>query len=580
MMIELNQNVESLEVSPSFSPVSKVVLIKGTDGNGIEQIVEAGTDTGYTLKINCPWATQTMANNILATAKGFVYTPYSAKNALIDPAAELGDAVYVGGVTSVVYTMETTFDALYTADISAPQEEEIDHEYPYKPNENREIARKTATITTELRIGMDNITSSVAYSGTWDEEDYEIDYYGFAPPDDSEYPPASNLNKYYLDKTTGYLYQSNYVRWVHVKTLTSLQSSFSSQIQQTAESITSTVDGNVWDTSPYTIDIYDDGTPSAAGYSPVTYDGKYYLNRNTGSMFLAEDGQWKSKGQAVGVKSLSSIKQNSDKITWVVAAGGTSSSFDITPQMADIISERIDLYGTVTFHDLQTNDGTTIINGSNITTGTINARVGKMYSSDSTTNYYLELDNKGIAYLGQRAPVPDWWLKTSSNNVSLGSTYGTIILSAINGVAIGSEHLYPSSDGIQDCGKSTNRWNNIYATTSTISTSDREKKTDINYSGLSGYDHFFDGLRPVTYRFKDGVRTHFGMISQDIEELIDACDLDSNDVAAFIKSPICDEDDEETITGYNYALRYEEFVPLLIKQVQDLKARIKALEEK
>lgn len=152
----------NLDSSPAFDAISKIVIVIGTDDNGVEQVYTAGTDTGYTLTLVCPWGTQSMANNLLAALGGVTYQPYVAGGALIDPAAELGDAVYVGGITSVVYTMDTTFDALYTADISAPQEEEIDHEYPYEPKENREIVRKTATITAELRVDVDTITATVS----------------------------------------------------------------------------------------------------------------------------------------------------------------------------------------------------------------------------------------------------------------------------------------------------------------------------------------------------------------------------------------------------------------------------------
>lgn len=160
--IRIGQNAATLETSPAFEPLSRVTLIVGTDEDGDEVSYTAGDDTGSELTANCPWATQTIANRLLTKLGGYVYQPFTAGDALLDPAAELGDEVSVGGITSIVYTMDTTFDALYTADISAPQDEEIDHEYPYKPKENREIVRKTATITSELRVDVDTITAAVS----------------------------------------------------------------------------------------------------------------------------------------------------------------------------------------------------------------------------------------------------------------------------------------------------------------------------------------------------------------------------------------------------------------------------------
>lgn len=161
-MIELENNIGTLETSPAFAPISRVTLIVGTDENGDEISYTAGNDTGRTLTAKCPWATQAIANELVAGLGGFVYQPFTAGDALLDPAAELGDEVSVGGVTSLLGSIATTFDALYTADVEAPQDEEIDHEYPYEPSAERTAARKEATITAELRVMGDTISSKVS----------------------------------------------------------------------------------------------------------------------------------------------------------------------------------------------------------------------------------------------------------------------------------------------------------------------------------------------------------------------------------------------------------------------------------
>ena len=167
--MNIGKNVGTLEVSPAFEPITKIILNKGVDSNGVMQSVVAGTDTGRTMEADCPWATQAIANALLTQLGGFVYQPYAAADALVDPACELGDNVKIDGTKSYLFAIDPTFDALYTADISAPQEEEIDHEYPYEPKENREIVRKTATITAELRVAVDSISAEVAgmYAPAW-----------------------------------------------------------------------------------------------------------------------------------------------------------------------------------------------------------------------------------------------------------------------------------------------------------------------------------------------------------------------------------------------------------------------------
>lgn len=134
-----------LETSPQFEPISKIILLVDS-----ENYYEAGNDTGRTLEITCPYGTQAMANNLLSSLGGYAYQPATASDALIDPAAELGDAVTVGGVYTVLAQMDTTFDSLMTADIGAPGQEEIESEYPYVSQQQSETDRKIAQTYSEI----------------------------------------------------------------------------------------------------------------------------------------------------------------------------------------------------------------------------------------------------------------------------------------------------------------------------------------------------------------------------------------------------------------------------------------------
>ena len=134
-----------LETSPQFEPISKIILLVDN-----ENYFEAGNDTGRTLEITCPYGTQAMANNLLSSLGGYAYQPATASDALIDPAAELGDAVTVGGVYTVLAQMDTTFDSLMTADIGAPGQEEIESEYPYVSQQQSDINRQIAQTRSEI----------------------------------------------------------------------------------------------------------------------------------------------------------------------------------------------------------------------------------------------------------------------------------------------------------------------------------------------------------------------------------------------------------------------------------------------
>lgn len=135
-------------------------------------------------------------------------------------------------------------------------------------------------------------------------------------------------------------------------------------------------------------------------------------------------------------------------------------------------------------------------------------------------------------------------------------------------------NIRSTSDGTYDLGLSWARWGDVYASNGTIQTSDLEKKTDFQYD-LSVMDGFFDALKPLRYKFKDGHgRYHVGYISQDIEAALEKNALDSMDFAGFIKS------EKPGADGYDYALRYSEFIALNTWQIQQMKARITELEAK
>ena len=118
-------------------------------------------------------------------------------------------------------------------------------------------------------------------------------------------------------------------------------------------------------------------------------------------------------------------------------------------------------------------------------------------------------------------------------------------------------------------------------TNSLVTTSDREKKNTIVYDMDERYDTLWSLLKPCTGKFNNGTsdRTHMFLISQDVEAAIEEAGLTSQDFAAFIKSPKEDEDGN-IIEGYDYALRYEEFIPLCIRQIHKLQNRVAELELK
>lgn len=140
----VGRDVTSFSDKGKYKPISRVTLLVDDENS-----LTAGDDTGMEVIASCPHATQPMVNALLQTMKGYRYQAYEAGAANIDPAAELGDGVTVGGIYSPLSKLSD--DGRGYAGISSPGEAEMEDEYPaegYITQEfNRKIAETRTTIT-------------------------------------------------------------------------------------------------------------------------------------------------------------------------------------------------------------------------------------------------------------------------------------------------------------------------------------------------------------------------------------------------------------------------------------------------
>lgn len=140
----VGKDVTSFSDKGKYKPISRVTLLVDDENS-----LTAGDDTGMEVIASCPHATQPMVNALLQTMKGYQYQAYEAGAANIDPAAELGDGVTVGGIYSPLSKLSD--DGRGYAGISSPGEAEMEDEYPaegYIVQEfNRKIAETRSIIT-------------------------------------------------------------------------------------------------------------------------------------------------------------------------------------------------------------------------------------------------------------------------------------------------------------------------------------------------------------------------------------------------------------------------------------------------
>ncbi len=118
----------------------------------------------------------------------------------------------------------------------------------------------------------------------------------------------------------------------------------------------------------------------------------------------------------------------------------------------------------------------------------------------------------------------------------------------------------PASDGTHSLGLSTRKWKQLFASTSTISTSDERVKDNIEYIPNDVLDAWGE-VNWYQYQFKDAIkekgenaRLHTGTIAQHIDTIFKSHGLDASRYGLFCY--------DTSDTGYNegdsYSLRYEE----------------------
>lgn len=125
--------------------------------------------SGTALQMNCPLCKpnqrQQIANAILAKVYGKRYQPFNADGALVNPAAELGDAITAYGAYGGIYKQDITFNHLCASDIGAEITEDAETELAYENETERTYSRKFAEAEAELQILADNIEAKVSSEG-------------------------------------------------------------------------------------------------------------------------------------------------------------------------------------------------------------------------------------------------------------------------------------------------------------------------------------------------------------------------------------------------------------------------------
>jgi hypothetical protein len=333
--------------------------------------------------------------------------------------------------------------------------------------------------------------------------------------------------------------------------------------------------------------------------STTGVDGDFYINTTSNSIFGPKvSGAWGS-GTGIGGKSV--LSGTVDPVT----ANGSNGDFYINVISSKIFGPKLNNtwpagvnlvgpQGTPGATGAQGNPGAkgdaaaTVIVQSTTTgaAGTQASVTNSGTSSDVKLNFVIPRGDKGDkgdpGADGARGADGIAGVSPNLNPIDTSIRLATAT-SNVYGV---NSNWYPRFDNSVSIGQpidtpngvTTQRfWKTIYSNTGTINTSDSRLKKDVEASTL-GLD-FINRLRPVSYKFiegsktEDGIsvpgeRTHWGLIAQEVQSVIEDEGID------FGGWVLLDKNNSES----EQALRYEEFIAPLIKAVQELTARVKFLE--
>lgn len=286
--------------------------------------------------------------------------------------------------------------------------------------------------------------------------------------------------------------------------------------------------------------------------------------------------------------NVSRIKQFADTLTLAVENGDTSSSIALMANGVQIASEEIILRGAVTFTDLET-EGRTTINGSNITTGTIDADL-----IDVDNLYVKHLNGADGTFSGTlSAPVGEIGGFTISANSLVGSeiglypstsggrlVLGDVTLTGFGGLTVSgdgmmvhnelivngsayTDYLYLSEDrtagGSAPDAKLVDKGNGYYSLG--YYESRRDAKKDIENIGAE-CAWIIDNLRPVYFRFKnepEETRRSVGFIAEEADTVCPEI--------------VCYNTEDKPIS-----IQYSNITALLVAEVQRLRKRMAKLE--
>ena len=333
-------------------------------------------------------------------------------------------------------------------------------------------------------------------------------------------------------------------------------------------------------------------TSNVTGTLPVANGGTGVTSVTAGNVLI---------GNGTGALSILAGSSTNDVLTWNGSAwvsqapsGGGGGGGSGTVTSVSVGTNSIRGISLTTGGGAITTSGTISLSGtfdpinlSNQVTGTLGFGNGGTGATSFPSQSIPLSNGSAFGYLSFATGTAGQILHTTGSVPSFGA------ISAIAPtLAFRDTSIAPTTDNTFSLGASNFRFATVFATNGTINTSDSRLKTDITpvANGLS----FVNKLNPVTYKWIEkkevtneydisaekkittttGKRKHFGFVSQEVKTSLEsALSASASDYGLWCLSDKTDSTSEQM-------LRYSEFIPVLVKAVQELSAKVTTLETK
>lgn len=556
----IGAKVQTVNNTRLYPAVSKVIL--WVDDNNY---YEAGTDGGFVIEQDCPYATQAMADNLLDALGGYQYQSITAEAAQVTPTAELGDGITVNGVYTQLAYKNVRFSTGAVVDVAAPGGTEVDHEYIQKGNQTREFNRKLAEtysliektaeeirlevgseiddLSASIDIQLDSITGRIdGLDGDYAEISLTLDGLTVSGPDGSTQINGGKVNTENLvvnaanitgSLTIGQL-PSEIAQKDDIPTHTSdlvNDSDF-----QTPSGVTTIINGTVTTDYVQALGI----TVNAANITGTLTIGQLPSNVATDSDIptrtsdLYNDSGYQTR---TGVVSIVNGEVTADYIT---ALGLTVDSIKLGGDMTVYRTIYSNIEGGSLGYTTSSQDGSA---GIHMQSGS-----GEVVATSNGAKLIYNSDYNQIYVASNRCGI---------------TTQGT------------NYYFSPSAFNADDqptLGSSSYLWGQIYSIRATINTSDINLKHNIEVIP-DKYITMLDRLDPKRFMYKNPTsdRYHLGFIAQDVKAAMDFAGISDMEFGGWCKDVDAEGNEVQM-------LRYSEFIAPMLAKIKQLESRIDALE--